>query len=431
VLNRHCAYYAAFLRERELDLWGLEFAETLTELDNVRAAWRWAVERRKVPEIRRCLQGTVYLDRILAQTEKEQSAYAGVEEALRPKEGQEVAREHEIAWAVALSLYAFDAYFLGIGEPQAWAQQSVSILRRLGARRELAYAINAAAAMGCPDDRTQRRRLVEESLAISRELGNLPPMLWALRLLGHEAMQRGAYGEAEARLQEILRVSRRAASGRSDGYVLATLGHMARARGELDRARKYHQEALALFAGTDLVETVGRLHSHLGDLAMAVRDLDLAREHHQHALAAYVETGTNWMAGQMLFGGSCGIPVSHQTLGDIALAAGDEDEARRHYWGALDLAGEHPVEPLQLHLLLGPAKLLVQAKDPERAAELAALARDHPASVEETKDKAGALLDQLRSEIAPDVFAAAEERGRARDLNATVEELLEVLGRKQ
>ena len=60
--------------------------------------------------------------------------------------------------------------------------------------------------------------------------------------------------------------------------------------------------------------------------------------------------------------------------------------------------------------------------------ELAALARDHPASVQETRDKSSTLLDGLRGELAPDLFAAAEERSRARDLTATVEELLIELG---
>jgi hypothetical protein len=44
--------------------------------------------------------------------------------------------------------------------------------------------------------------------------------------------------------------------------------------------------------------------------------------------------------------------------------------------------------------------------------------------VEETHDKADALLDRLRSELPPEAYAAAEARGRARDLEATMRELL-------
>jgi hypothetical protein len=112
----------------------------------------------------------------------------------------------------------------------------------------------------------------------------------------------------------------------------------------------------------------------------------------------------------------------------VALAAGDEGEARRQYRQALELAGDHPVEPLYLHLLLGPVRLFAHRGEAARAVELAALAMDHPSSIQETKDKASALLDELRGDLAPDLFAAAEERGRVRDLDATVEELLAELG---
>jgi len=60
----------------------------------------------------------------------------------------------------------------------------------------------------------------------------------------------------------------------------------------------------------------------------------------------------------------------------------------------------------------------------ERAVEVAVLARHHPASVEETQDRADELLQGLRAELPPDVYAAAEARGRARDLRATLRELL-------
>jgi len=80
------------------------------------------------------------------------------------------------------------------------------------------------------------------------------------------------------------------------------------------------------------------------------------------------------------------------------------------------------------HVLLGPAALLAQTGEVERAIEVAALARHHSASVEETRDKAQELLDRLRCDLSPEAYSAAEARGRARDLEATVHELLAELG---
>jgi hypothetical protein len=63
------------------------------------------------------------------------------------------------------------------------------------------------------------------------------------------------------------------------------------------------------------------------------------------------------------------------------------------------------------------------------AVELAALILHHPASVEETQSKTQELSAQLQSQLEPAAFAAAQERGRARDLDATVRELVSELGK--
>ena len=157
---------------------------------------------------------------------------------------------------------------------------------------------------------------------------------------------------------------------------------------------------------------------------MAVGDYEEARERHQRALARYRDEGIYWKEELEVVGGSWGVPVSLQRLGDVALAQGDLAEAGRYYGLALDAASDRPEEGLKPHILLGPAALLARTGDVEQAVEVAALARHHPASVEETRDKADELLDGLQAELPPEAYVAAEASGRARNLEATMRELL-------
>jgi hypothetical protein len=60
--------------------------------------------------------------------------------------------------------------------------------------------------------------------------------------------------------------------------------------------------------------------------------------------------------------------------------------------------------------------------------ELLALVLHHRSSWQWVKDRATALSAKLEAELLPAVAAAARERGRARDLDATVTELLAELG---
>jgi hypothetical protein len=75
------------------------------------------------------------------------------------------------------------------------------------------------------------------------------------------------------------------------------------------------------------------------------------------------------------------------------------------------------------------ARVLAKQGDKERALELLALVMNHRLSWQMAKDQAGPLIAELEAELPPDVVAAAQVRGQALDLEATVAELLDELGK--
>jgi hypothetical protein len=163
---------------------------------------------------------------------------------------------------------------------------------------------------------------------------------------------------------------------------------------------------------------------------MVVHNHETAEDYHRRALTHYQNLGFYWVDVPSPIGGCYGVPISRQRLGDVALAQGDLVDAQRHYGLALKATSDRPEIGLKLYVLLGPAALLAQVGDVERGVEAASLARHHPESVEETRSRADELLAELRGKLSPDAYAAAEARGRARDLEITVKELLEELDGK-
>jgi len=211
-------------------------------------------------------------------------------------------------------------------------------------------------------------------------------------------------------------------------FALGFLGHTLYRRGEYAEAMQCYEESLALFVKMGQGYVIGRLHSHLGDAALALRQYESARQHHEQALSVYKDIDVYWKEEHIDLGASWGVPVSVMSLGDVALAGGSSRQASGHYWQALQMAMERPRNELYLHLLLGPTKLWAQEGRVERAVEVAALARHHSASVEETRTKADELLERLQAELPPEAYTAAEARGRTRDLETTLHELLVELG---
>jgi predicted ATPase/DNA-binding SARP family transcriptional activator len=424
-LDLHCEYYTELLARREMDLWRGYLEASLHEIDNIRAAWRRMMRHGRTAEIHKCLHSLWYVYLAAGLLPEGETVFQQAEEALRPRPGEEANEERAAAWGLALTIQGFFAAYTGhVEQGEKQIEKALPLLHRLGARRDVALALCVAFAVISTRDPSRNIRLLEKSLAMSRELDYIPGMTWALYALSVVYVAVGAYQTAESHAQEALALCRRAGARMDAAMALAVLGHSAYGQSNYPCARERYEESLATFEQVGPTWAVGRLCSHLGDVAMAVGDDEEAKAYHQRALARYRDEGIYWKEEPEAIGGSWGVPVSLQRLGDVALAQGDLAEAGRYYGLALDAAADRPEGGLKPHVFLGPAALLARTGDAERAVEVAALARHHPASIEETRGKAGELLDGLRSKLSPDAYAAAEARGRARDLEATMRELL-------
>jgi hypothetical protein len=111
----------------------------------------------------------------------------------------------------------------------------------------------------------------------------------------------------------------------------------------------------------------------------------------------------------------------------------DTRRAREHLGLALKIVQESgAVRPL-LWVLPAASLLLAGAGETQRAVELYALASRYPfvANSRWFEDVAGKEIAAVAESLPPEVAAAAQERGRARDLWATAEELLDELGGSQ
>jgi hypothetical protein len=93
---------------------------------------------------------------------------------------------------------------------------------------------------------------------------------------------------------------------------------------------------------------------------------------------------------------------------------------------ALRIAAELHAHNTVLHSLPAAALLRVDGGKVEQAVELYALSWRHPYVAQSRwfDDVAGKHIEAIAATLPPDVVVAARERGRARDLRATAEELL-------
>ena len=120
------------------------------------------------------------------------------------------------------------------------------------------------------------------------------------------------------------------------------------------------------------------------------------------------------------------VATALSVLGLAERGLGRFDKAQQHHYESLQASSELGVFQWYVLPLSAIATLLVGAGEHERAVELYALASRYPcvANSRWFEDVFGRHIDAIAATLPLEVAEAARERGRARDLQATVKELL-------
>jgi tetratricopeptide (TPR) repeat protein len=108
-------------------------------------------------------------------------------------------------------------------------------------------------------------------------------------------------------------------------------------------------------------------------------------------------------------------------LGDALRAEGDYRRARACFLEGFRLAAERGLRSMLLFLLIGWASLLAQEGEREQAVEILALVHHNSVGLEAFGEVAKSRLAELAPELPSEVLVAAEESGKAKELEEVVE----------
>jgi len=458
--DRHATHYALFLQQQTERLTGPEQHEALAaigmEIENVRDGWHRAVARRKVAELGQSIESLalfyeirgwfqegdeVFGQTVVTLTEPDQAC----DEATRILLAQLLARQ-------AVFSYRFSRY----EHATALLDRSLDLARSLGDTPGIVYALNTLGTVASSAARYgDARQFVQESLQLARSLHDLPGMAHALNILGNAAFYHGDYAVAQQRHQESLAIRR----GTDDRRGIAiSLNNLANATWELGR----HEEAMGFYEAsmemhTELGYRYGMANTgvNLADAARILGDYAQARRHLGASLAIFREMGERQgiahalhMLGSVattlgepseaqphleeslaLFreiGSREGIAFSLTTLGRVASERGDRRAAQEYLREGLMIA--LAIESLPVALVAITELAIVLAREraseaDERAVEWLSFALEHPASDQETRERAARLLRELGARFTPENVIAARERGRNGTLETVIEQV--------
>jgi non-specific serine/threonine protein kinase len=191
-------------------------------------------------------------------------------------------------------------------------------------------------------DQVAARRVVEESLALYRQLGDRHGIPLALRELAHQAMVEGEPARAEPLLAEALTLANATGDSWMVAQVQEVLGQLAEDRADHQLARQLYSESLASFRAMGDQRAIGHMLWLLGVLVAPLGEVVPARRHLEEAVAIFRELRATTRLSFVL-----------TTLAMVELAALNRDRSRGLLEESLSLARQSGYDALAVYALLG------------------------------------------------------------------------------
>jgi tetratricopeptide (TPR) repeat protein len=303
----------------------------------------------------------------------------------------------------------------------AAASETLEIFRRLGDPWRTAVALYVlSVAAGRAGELKEAERWGRESVTLGRELQEPELIADGLYLWGTALIQQGDY--LEARSAQLAAVATYEELGIEEGSLYLDLAIINLGLGEYDRARTWAvkgQEVAHKAHGVGKAHTTAAAPHFLGCVALVTEEPASAKKLLQDGVALAREVGYAYILPVFL----STLAVAHRRLQEL-------EPMRMCLLEAIQIAANSRSRLGGFSVLSAAALALLDRGEAERTVELYALARRNPlmANSQWFLDVFGDEIAAVAATLPPDLVAAAEARGRERDLWETIAELLEEFG---
>jgi len=307
------------------------------------------------------------------------------------------------------------------GRARQLREESLAIRRRIGDPRAIASCLSALANGAVYEGRFEEaERCAQECIAIRQANGDRHNLAWSLVDSAALLLWSGRFGEASSLYRQAVAIW--TDLGAHTAIFDVTIAAAELLQGSYEQALEWAQEGLAHSSESGNLRASGLGRLVLGGIA-------LVRESFQEASSLLQESAS--MLSNLDHRAELGWALGTQAYAErrMGLAA----QARYHVQSALQTACDSGDHLTVLFAIPAMALLLLDDGGVERAVELYALASKEPfvGNSRWFDAVAGRTITSAAEGLPPAIALAAQERGRARDLRATVADLLGAPGKQR
>lgn len=315
--QRHCTFYMTFLQRQWGDLLGSKPKDALQsiekEIQNVRAAWNWAVEHQLDSEIAKGLDSLWFF-----------------------YDTRGWYREGEQAFAKAIAMF---------DRADLTAEQSLTLGRLLARRGVLCNSLNMC---------NEPRELLQESLGIFQSLDARHDMAFAYTRLGEVEAFDGNFSEAEPYFEHGLALYREVGDRWGEAFALNWLDYDERVHSQ--------EHSYAIFQDIGSLWGIAVTSSSLAIMMVHHEDYDRALKLGQDGFMLCQDIGIRW-----------GVSMSLSALGYVAGQAGRHAEAKWCFEQAMQKGLETQLPRHIREAAYGMAQTLTALGDKDQALDFYAM----------------------------------------------------------
>lgn len=391
LLEAHCAHYADFLYRREEDLRGgrqlgasNEIAE---ELDNIRAAWEYAIKQGNSQALSR-MTNTYSL--FCQFRGRYQEAYHAYQNAIKCLAALKPTSEVDLALGMLYSALAWMYVRMGqLDNAEATFQQAEAAFKRVGIAPPQGYGYGGDPALGravtalVRGNYSEAERLAKQAGNTSETAQNTSGLIIAWRTLAEAYLRQEKYDAAHQYASKAYQLCEETGDRWFMAYCLTTLGEVALEMQSYAAAKKHFESAYLLRQEIHDPEGMALALAYLGDIALQYQSLDEALQHYDESRSLYQQISDPGGLARAL----CGLSRTHLSLGEYQAAS---ETCRK----ALQLAVTIQYIPVLVQLLMIAGELCYETQKQSAGLEMLTLVAHHALSSHRSKKAVQQFLTQ-------------------------------------
>jgi predicted ATPase/transcriptional regulator with XRE-family HTH domain len=387
ICDLHARHFLQLVSGYEKDLRSANQQEAIREisdsLDNIRAAWKWAVKQKSFELIGRAVRSIGWYFELAGLHSEGIEQFELLIQSLKT-----VSRHGLLNRLLGLTTMQQGLLYFRKGQVHVAIEvykDSVAILRPLGDPALLADALTfLGIILHLHGEYKESKALLQEALEYSQAIKDEWFEAYAIYNLGYIDSLMGDYQKGYEKMQTGLDMWREIGDlhyiALGLNFLVSTLINL----GRYEEAKASMLESIALCEHAKNRWGMGTAYRYLGLATMADGQYDEAEHHFRKSIEIFRGYTGGW-----------DIAISVAYLGEVRMMAGELAEAETTFQNALHLAIDVNAVPIALDSLLGLAQIYARVGKSEKALDLSSYILNHPSSTQEAKGRAEQLCANL------------------------------------